>query len=245
MGAVGGDPVDRVVHPDELQVGLVDDDQHVLRDFRQEGVELRLRDGRPRRVVGRADQHHLGALGDRRGHRVEVVATVREHRHLHRDRSSRGDRDRVGLEGAPREDDLVAGVAEGLHQLVDEAHRAGRDGQVVGGHVEGLGERGVERAAAHVGVAVHRRDPALDCLDDAGQRRVGVLVGGQLVRRHPGSDGRRLARDVRRDLRHVRSGLGGAHEVEVSHQRSGSGGGARGGAPAPARCRCPPPAPRR
>ena len=31
VGAVGREPVDRVVHPDELEVGLVDDDEHVRR----------------------------------------------------------------------------------------------------------------------------------------------------------------------------------------------------------------------
>ena len=58
-------------------------------------------------------------------HRVEVVAAVRGHRHRHRRRGRGGDRDRVGLEGAPRVDDLVAGLAEGVEQLVDQRHRAG------------------------------------------------------------------------------------------------------------------------
>ena len=44
--------------------------------LREERVELGLGDRRAGGVVGRADQHDPGAVGDRRGHRVEVVAAV-------------------------------------------------------------------------------------------------------------------------------------------------------------------------
>ena len=224
--------VDRVVHPHELDVRLVDDDQHVRRHPREEAVQLGLGEGRAGGVVGSADQHDLGAVGDRVGHRVEVVPAVGEHRDPDRGRGRGGDRDRVGLEGPPGEDDLVAGIAERLHQLVDQPDRAGRHRQVVGGHSELLREGGVERGGAHVGVAVHRRDTGLDGLDHAGQWRVGILVRGELVRRHPGSDRRRLPGDVRRDLRDVRPWLGGGHDATLFTMRP------TGGGPGRARCRC-------
>ena len=76
VAAVGRHPVDGVGRADELDVRLVDDDQDVGRDLRQEGVELGLGDGGPGRVVGGADQHHPGPVGDRGRHGVEVVAAV-------------------------------------------------------------------------------------------------------------------------------------------------------------------------
>ena len=146
MVAVRAHAVDGVVHPHELAVGLVDDDEHVRGDLREEGVELGLGDGRPGRVVGGAHQHHPRPVGHGGGHRVEVVATVREHRHPTA-AAAAADRDRVGLEGAPREDDLVAGIAERLHQLVDQADRPGGQGEVVGGDAELLRQRLVQRRA--------------------------------------------------------------------------------------------------
>ena len=58
--------VDRVVHPHELEVGLVDHDDHGGGDLRDEGVELGLGDGGAGRVVGRAHDDDLRAVGDRR-----------------------------------------------------------------------------------------------------------------------------------------------------------------------------------
>ena len=157
---------------------------------------------------------------------------VGQHRDPHHLRGGGGDRDRVGLEGAPREDHLVARVAERLHQLVDQADRPGRHRQVLDRHAEALAQGGVQRAGAHVRVAVHLVDRAPRRLDHPGQRRVGVLVRGELVRRHPGPDGRRLARDVRRDVEDVGARLGGSHGGQVS-RRSDRCDAARAAAAAP------------
>ena len=83
--AVERDPVDRVVVADELPVGLVEHD-HARRAAprSRKAAQLGAADGGAGRVVRRADQHDLGAVGDRRGHRVEVVPCVRGQRHLHR-----------------------------------------------------------------------------------------------------------------------------------------------------------------
>ena len=77
-------------------------------------------------LLGVQTMTHPGARRDRGGHRVEVVPPVRGDRHRHRGRGGGGDRDRVGLERAPRVDDLVAGLAERGEQLVDQRDRPGR-----------------------------------------------------------------------------------------------------------------------
>src|SRR6478752_6968932 len=89
VAAVGRDAVDGVGHPDELDVRLVDHDQHLRRDLLEERVELGLRHGRSGGVVGGADQHDAGAVGDGLDHRVEVVAAIGEH----------GDADHAGCGG--------------------------------------------------------------------------------------------------------------------------------------------------
>ena len=67
-------------------------------DLGQEPVQLGLGHRRPGRVVRRADHDDLGAVGDRRRHRVEVVPAVGGHRHLDAAGPGRGDRDRVGTQ---------------------------------------------------------------------------------------------------------------------------------------------------
>ena len=209
-GAVEVDGVDRVVDADELAVGLVDDDHHVGGDLVEERLELGLADGGPGRVVGRADDDDLGAVGDRSGHRVEVVPGVGAERDLHRRRAGDGHRDRVGLERAPGVDDLVAGLAERLEQVVQHRDGAGPGRQVRGRDVELLGQGGVERRTAHVGVAVHRGGCGGGRLEHARERRVRVLVRGELVRRDARPGCRRLAGDVGRDAGDRRAYLRGA-----------------------------------
>ena len=170
VGVLGGQrqAVDRVVLADELAVGLVDHDEHVVgHPPTNARSSASVTDG-PGRVVRRTDDDDLGAVGDRLGHGVEVVPAVGVDRHLHRDRAGRGDRDRVGLEGAPGVDDLVAGVAERLEQVVEHGDRSGAGGQPLRGTPSRSDEGGVQRGVAHVGVAVHLRDRGLGRLHDAG-----------------------------------------------------------------------------
>jgi hypothetical protein len=84
----------RVGRRDELGVGLVEDDEHVGGDAREERVECRLGHDRAGRVVGRADDDHAGAVGDGGGHRVEVVAA--RGRVRHGDAGRAGDRRELG-----------------------------------------------------------------------------------------------------------------------------------------------------
>ncbi len=187
------------------------------RDALEEGLQLGPRDGRAGRVVGAADDDHLGAAGDRVGHRVEVVPRVPvtvSQRHLHRRRAGDGDRDRVGLEGPPGVDDLVAALAERLQQVVEHGHRARAGGEPLDGYVETGSQRGVQLGAAHVGVAVHPAGRLDGRLEDTGQRGVRVLVRGQLVGGDALPGGGWLPGDVGGDVADRGSDLG-THAVNI------------------------------
>ena len=84
VGLVDGQRVRGVGRVDELEVGLVDDDEHVARHAGEEGLELGRADRRAGRVVRRADEDQPGALGDGVRHRVEVVPVTGRERHHHR-----------------------------------------------------------------------------------------------------------------------------------------------------------------
>ena len=121
---------------DELAVGLVDHHQHVVGDPVEEGVELGGADGGAGGVVRRADQDHPGPVGDRGGHRVEVVGLVGAQRHRDPGGPVDRDHDRVGLEGAPGVHDLVARAGGGLHELLQHPDAARAGGEVLGRHAE-------------------------------------------------------------------------------------------------------------
>ena len=89
------------------------------------------------------------------------------------------------------------------------------------GHAEPGGQRGVEAAAAHVGVAVHLPGRGDRGVEDSGQRRVGVLVRRQLVRRQPLPRRGRLAR-ARRSGWPARSGGAAGCSCAAGYPRAGS-----------------------
>ena len=181
---------------DVLAVGLVEDDQAVAGNPVEEIDELRLADHGAGRVVGVAHQDEPGARGDRRGHGRQVVRLIAQ-RHPDRRRAGQVRERRVRLERAPGVEDLVAGVADGLDELLEYPHRAAADRDVAGRHGEPLGERADERLGAVVRVAVDAARRLRDDPEHRRQRAVGRLVGGQLVRfLARGGDGR-LARLVR------------------------------------------------
>ncbi len=166
---------------DELDVRLVEDDEHVARHPLEEGLELLRVDRRPGGVVGRADEDEPGPGGDGARHGLEVVPGVERQRDLHRPRAAHLGDDRVRLERPPGVDDLVALVADRLHEVPEDRDAAGAGHHARGGHAEAVGDRADEPCAGHVGVAVHRRGGAGDGLDHRRQRRVRVLVRADLV----------------------------------------------------------------
>ena len=186
----------RLLVGDELDVGLVDDDEHAGGHVVEEPQQLGMRDHRAGGVVGGADDDDLGAVGDRRAHGVEPVTGVVVERDLDRAGARERRDDRVGLERPPRVDDLVARVAGGRDDLAEDTDRTGAGGDVLGRDPEGVGERLGELGDGHVGVAVDRPSRLAHHLEDRWQRRIGVLVGRDLVCRDPLGRGRGLARDV-------------------------------------------------
>ena len=66
----------RVLREHELDVGLVEDHQHVRRNLLEEGGDPLRRDVRAGRVVRVADEQHAGVVGDGRRHRVQVVRVI-------------------------------------------------------------------------------------------------------------------------------------------------------------------------
>src|SRR5699024_1630875 len=97
---------------------------------------------RPGGVVRGAQQHQTGAIGDRRGHRLEVVLRGRGERHLHPHPAVGADEDRVRLEGAPGEDHLVALADQGPDQVPGDGDGAGggaRDAVSGGGPARDVG----------------------------------------------------------------------------------------------------------
>ncbi len=125
---------------DELAVGLVEHHQHVSRHPVEEALQLRPPHDRAGRVVGVADEDQPGPVGDRVGHRVEIVHVTGGQWHLDRPGAADLRDDRVGLEGPPGVDHLVAGPRSGLDQLLGDTDRPGAGGQVGEGHAEPLGQ---------------------------------------------------------------------------------------------------------
>ena len=133
-------------------------------------------------VVRRADEDEPGPVGDGVGHRVEVVALVGGQRHRHRRGAGDLHDDRVGLEGRARR----RPPRRPRRRPPARAAAARRPSPVPGrrasaGDAEAVGDRLRQAGGAHVRVAVHRRGRAVDGLEHRGQRRVGVLVGRELV----------------------------------------------------------------
>ena len=163
---------------DVLDIGLVDGDQDVRRNRLNEAVQrVRVDDGRCR-IVGVADENQPGVFGDRGEHGIEVEGVVGQG---HLDGGRTGDLNlwRVELKAAPPEDHLVSRRGGDLNQLLAEADGTATDGDLFGGEVQPLGQRGFEFHAAVVGVAVGHIGGPLDGRADAGQRTEHRLVAGQ------------------------------------------------------------------
>ncbi len=97
--------------------------------------------------------------------------------------------DRVRLERAPREQDLVPVVAGHRGQMFGQADGATSGGDPIRRHPQQLGEAFSQCHSAHVRVAVRRGRGLGDGLRHAGQRTVRHLVGGQLDRAGHGASG--------------------------------------------------------
>ena len=137
--AVEVDAVGDVGVADVLAVGLVEDDQAVAGTWSRKSISSALADDGAGGVVRVADQDEPGLRGDRGGHRRQVVGLVPE-RYADRGGAREVGQRRVSLERAPGVQELRPGVADGLHELLQHAHRAAADGDVADGNGEPLGD---------------------------------------------------------------------------------------------------------
>ena len=182
----------RVLDGLELDVGLVEDHEHVRRDALEQRADRVAREVRAGRVVRVADQHQPRLLGDRGRHRIQVVDVPVGQRHRHLAGIGRGGQVRIHRERRPRVDDLAPRLEQRLGRGEQDlagavAHRDARDRVLVA-----VRERAPQGAGAGIGIAVH-------------------LAGGPADRLHDALDGRerRLVRRQHRDARRLpRGGLG-------------------------------------
>lgn len=155
---------------DELGVGLVEDHEHIARHAGEERVERVLRDDGTGRIVRTADDDHARPVGDGIRHRIEVMTACGVVGHRGRPRAGDRGESGVGLERAPREEDLVAGAARGLGELVQDRHRSGGDVHRVVGDAVAL-PQAVRAVAATTRPGYRLNAPAApDSLDHPRQR---------------------------------------------------------------------------
>ena len=174
-----------------LEVRLVERDDDVGRHALQELPQVGCLDHGPGRVVRIAHEDQPRTVGDRVGHRAQVVGQIAGERDLDRCRARDARRQGIGLEGPPPEDHLVARSAGDEDEVLAEDDRPASHLDLVFGDPEALGQRCGQLHHPVVGVAVHGCGRRADRLDDARQRTFGDLVAGELHRSR-----KRLARYV-------------------------------------------------
>ena len=178
----------------ELDVGLVEQHEHVGGHGLHDAARIGVRDRRGGGVVRIVDDDQARAVVDRGDQTVHVMRAVRQVRHLHAGGAGAGHDQWVRLEATPRVDDLVARTGHQVHQHGDDLGGSAAEHDVLRLHAVALGQPFDHGPAAHVRVAVHAAGGlAGDGLDHAGQRFEGVLVAGQLERALAGLGRRRLA----------------------------------------------------
>ena len=158
-----------------LVVGLVEEDQRVRRDGRDELLEP-LHDHAAGRVVGRREHHH-GGVASGGDERLEVVGAVGAGRHRHRDRTAPRGRPAERGKAGPRVDDRPAGAGrEPDHQALQRV-RSRAEQQRRGIDLEALRQRRAQPVAAdRVGIAVQVGARSLERGQRPRRRAVGALV---------------------------------------------------------------------
>jgi hypothetical protein len=197
----------------ELDVRLVDHHHEVCGQPVEQRHHVVVRERGPGRVVGSAEQQHTRVRGHRSGESLQVVHRTGSEGHRTGRRAGELHRDRVRLEAPPGVDHLVAGFTQGVQQVVQHRHRPGAERDPLRAHVQPRRHGRRECGVAHVRIAVHLRTGLNGRSQHLRQRRIGILVARQLVRRprlSPGSRrlpcGRagRQPRPVDRQARHGR-----------------------------------------
>jgi hypothetical protein len=145
--------VDVVGIVDVLEVGLVENRQHMVGHGVEVGIELGARVHRPRRVVRVADVDDLRSRPNGVEHRLEVVPVLSQ-RHRPWNGAYFQRIDHVARERGPAADDLVAGLERELREIVDDSVGACAGRNLFEADVVPLGESGPQPVGAAVGIAV-------------------------------------------------------------------------------------------
>ena len=170
--------------------------------------------GTPVGIVGGAEQDDLRAVSDGRGHGIEVVALSAVQRNADRPGACQLNQDGVGLEGAPREDHFIPGVAKAGDDLLEDADAAGSHRHLSGRDAEVAGNPFTEFDGGTVRVAVHRTGRCGHRSGGSGQWLVVAFVAGEGCNVHAGAA---PARDVGREAGH-RATKGGERGVRCGQE---------------------------
>jgi hypothetical protein len=203
-----------------FHVGFVDHHEDVGADGAEERLHALVTDRDAGRVVGRAEQDHLGPFGDRGGHGVEVVALGVVQGDADRPGTCQLHQDGVGLEGPPREDHFIPGVADPGDDLLKDADAAGSHRDFPGADAELPGDPFAELDGAHVRIAVH---PAGRFGHRSGGRGQGFVVAFVAGEGRDVRAGAAPARDVGRESGYRRTqdgvrGVGSRQDLICGHE---------------------------
>ncbi len=165
---------------DELAVRLVDDHDRARADACEQLLQVGHPQCRASGIVRRGEQHHPRRGRDGLRQRIEVEGVVGVERCGDLPTTHQLRVHRVHLERAPRVHHLIACVDEGEEELLEQAHRAGAHGHGRHVHPEPRGQALAKRSGAMIGVSVRSPGRVRNCFDDRVERRLGVLVRGEL-----------------------------------------------------------------
>ena len=239
-----GRRIDALGSRDVLVVGLVEDNDHILGNAREEGAHLGIRQEIAGRIVRIGDPDNARIRADGRTHGIKIVTVVLGRRSdqlgTGRQRSQR-----IHREGMLGENGGTTGGQENAGDQVEHIIRAVAENDLILGNAAPFGDLGDE--VELVGVALDPADGFLDGLPGLRAHAQRVFVGGQLDdaidrNAHLASQfSDRFAWLVRGNGANVGQGLlGKAHEAFLNKRRPGRTRGFSGKQRKQPACRAPP-----
>ncbi len=150
LGSHGG-----ILRPVELKIGLIQTHHHISWDTLHESLELFLGEGGAGGVIRIAQENQAGALGDGIDHPIQIMFLgLRQQRDRHSRGTGHAGEDGVGLEAAPREDNLIPVCAGGLHQLLTQCGGTASHRDLFRGQFQVLRQHPAQLDRTHVRVTV-------------------------------------------------------------------------------------------
>ncbi len=138
---------------EKFEISFVENGDDVTRKFFDEGIDRFLSDDRAGRVVGVGDENEARVIGDRGGHRIEIVGKIWII-DLDIFRAEKRSHQFVNDEGVFGGDEFGIAVKEGVTEELDDFVRAVAEDDVGNVEAEFFGDCGAEFEAAAVWVDV-------------------------------------------------------------------------------------------